>query len=60
MTHSDDDGLVLPPKIAPVQVVILPIIRKEAEKTEVMQYCENLKKALSIQLFANEHTTSRN
>ena len=46
MTHSDDDGLVLPPKIAPVQVVILPIIRKEQDAGAVMEYCEKLKKAL--------------
>ena len=32
MTHSDDKGLVLPPKIAPIQVVIIPIIIKEWDK----------------------------
>ncbi len=32
MTHSDDKGLVLPPKIAPIQVVIIPIIPKEWDK----------------------------
>ena len=31
MTHSDDDGLVLPPKLAPKQVVICPVIRKDEE-----------------------------
>jgi prolyl-tRNA synthetase len=32
MAHSDDDGLILPPKIAPTQVVIVPIYKGEAEK----------------------------
>ena len=34
MAHSDDEGLVLPPKIAPVQVVIIPIFNKDAEATK--------------------------
>jgi prolyl-tRNA synthetase len=34
MTHSDDDGLVLPPKIAPAHVVILPIYRDDEEKAK--------------------------
>lgn len=37
MTHSDDKGLVLPPKIAPTQVVIIPIIPKEWDKQLVME-----------------------
>ena len=32
MTHSDDNGLVVPPQIAPAHVVILPIIHKEEQK----------------------------
>lgn len=47
MTHSDDDGLVLPPRIAPTQVVILPVIRDEADKQKVLEYCQNLKNQLS-------------
>ncbi|MBN2560560.1 MAG: proline--tRNA ligase [Phycisphaerae bacterium] len=42
MTHSDDDGFVLPPKLAPAQVVILPIIHKEDAKARVMEHCETL------------------
>jgi len=37
MAHSDDDGLVLPPKLAPIQVVIVPIYRKDEEKEAVME-----------------------
>jgi prolyl-tRNA synthetase len=47
MTHSDDDGLVLPPRLAPKHVVILPIIRKDEEKSQVMDYCESLRKQIA-------------
>lgn len=36
MTHGDDRGLVLPPRLAPIQVVIVPIFRKEEERAMVM------------------------
>jgi prolyl-tRNA synthetase len=37
MTHGDDKGLVLPPRLAPIQVVIVPIYRNETEKSLVME-----------------------
>jgi len=37
MTHSDDGGLVLPPKLAPIHVAIVPIFRKDEEKAAVME-----------------------
>jgi len=37
MSHSDDDGLVLPPKLAPIHVVIVPIYRKDDEKGAVLE-----------------------
>lgn len=46
MTHSDDQGLVLPPKLAPVQVVIVPIFRNDAEKETVLGSAEALKRQL--------------
>ena len=46
MTHSDDDGLVLPPKLAPKQVVICPVIRKDEEREQVMEYCQSLEAEL--------------
>ncbi|MEM5766279.1 MAG: proline--tRNA ligase [Candidatus Aenigmatarchaeota archaeon] len=49
MVHGDDKGLVLPPKIAPLQVVIVPIFYKEEEKRKVLkkakELLEKLKKA---------------
>ena len=36
MVHGDDQGLKIPPKIAPIQVIIVPIYRKDAEKDAVM------------------------
>jgi len=47
MTHSDDDGLILPPKLAPQQVVILPITRNDEERGPVLEYCNQLKKELA-------------
>ena len=37
MTHGDDKGLILPPRLAPIQVVIVPIYRNDAEKSVVME-----------------------
>ena len=42
MTHSDDKGLVLPPKIAPIQVVIIPIIPKEWDKQLVNEETQTI------------------
>ncbi len=37
MSHSDDKGLVIPPKLAPIQVVIIPIYKKESELNEISE-----------------------
>lgn len=46
MTHSDDNGLVLPPKLAPVQAVIVPIWRSDEQREKVLEYCERIQKEL--------------
>jgi len=45
--HGDDDGLRLPPAIAPRQIVVVPMLRDKPEDAEVMAYCEDLVKALT-------------
>ena len=47
MVHGDDKGLVLPPKIAPIQVVIIPIYYSDDEKGNVMQKATQIKDSLS-------------
>ena len=47
MTHGDDKGLVLPPKIAPIQVVIIPIYYSDDEKGNVIQKASQIKDSLS-------------
>jgi len=42
MIHGDDDGIILPPKIASAHVVLLPIIRKSDDRENVMTYTESL------------------
>ncbi len=47
MTHSDDTGLVLPPALAPIQVVITPIWKTDAEKALVLAHAARIQAALS-------------
>jgi prolyl-tRNA synthetase len=42
MMHGDDDGLVLPPRIAPTQIIILPVTPKEETRAKVLETCDNL------------------
>ncbi|KYG68195.1 proline--tRNA ligase [Bdellovibrio bacteriovorus] len=52
MTHSDDNGFVAPPKIAPLHVVIIPIYRNDEEKAQVLEYVQTLSKELKQQNFS--------
>ncbi|MEL6907932.1 MAG: proline--tRNA ligase, partial [Planctomycetota bacterium] len=42
MTHSDDDGLVVPPRLAPIHVVIVPIYRKDEERAAVLEAADRI------------------
>src|SRR5437868_8494109 len=44
MTHSDDKGLVLPPKIAPVHVAVIPIFKTDAERSKVVEAGERVRR----------------
>ncbi len=48
MAHSDDEGLVLPPKLAPIQVVIVPIYRTDEEFEKVSAAANAIKKQLEV------------
>ena len=47
MAHADDDGLVLPPRVAPTQVVIIPVIPKEEHRERILAACQALAKDIA-------------
>ena len=51
MSHSDDDGFVLPPKLAPAQIVILPIYKNDEQRGPVLEYVNSLRKELCAQRY---------
>jgi prolyl-tRNA synthetase len=51
MTHSDDDGLVLPPRLAPTQIIILPVIHGDDSRASVLKYTERLQQELRQKYF---------
>jgi prolyl-tRNA synthetase len=57
MTHSDDKGLVLPPRLAPVKAVLVPIYRKDDERAKVMEAAERIAKEVGARLDDREGLT---
>jgi prolyl-tRNA synthetase len=57
-THGDDKGLVLPVRLAPVQVVIVPIIKEETRQ-KVLERCEQVKKSIECCFFAKIDDSDR-
>jgi len=49
MTHGDDDGMRVPPRIAPYQIVILPMLRDKPEDEALLTYCEGIRASLAGQ-----------
>jgi len=62
MAHSDDAGLVLPPKLAPIQVVIIPIYKGEEDLAKISTFVEELKmklKALGVSVKYDDRDSQR-
>ena len=51
MTHGDDDGIILPPKVASAHVVLLPIIRTPEDRQAVMDFSEKLARELATKIY---------
>jgi prolyl-tRNA synthetase len=51
MSHGDDDGIILPPRVASSHVVLMPIIRKPDDQAPVMEYVNSLAKELQEQTY---------
>ena len=51
MTHGDDDGIILPPRAASAHLVLLPIIKKEDERSLILAYTESLAKELKAKVY---------
>ena len=54
MTHSDDKGLVLPPRVSPMKAVIVPIFRKDEERSQVMEVAVRLASELGAHVDARD------
>jgi prolyl-tRNA synthetase len=53
MAHGDDDGVAIPPCVAPVQVVVLPLLHKDETRNKVLAYCEKVVAELREHRFAD-------
>ncbi len=51
MTHADDDGLIAPPRIAPLQIVIVPVTPKEETKEDILQFCRDIEASLKATFY---------
>src|SRR5881227_3209183 len=54
MAHGDDDGVVLPPRIAPTHIVILPITTREETRANVLETCDRLAAELRAKRFLDD------
>lgn len=63
MIHGDDDGMIMPPRIAPHQVAILPFINNDADRAGILEFCEKVQKELraagiSVQVDKSDNRSS--
>jgi prolyl-tRNA synthetase len=59
MAHSDDNGMRTPPRVAPWQIVVIPIWRNDSDKAAVVAYCESLKEELQAQNYEGDRVRVR-
>ncbi|PZO88055.1 MAG: proline--tRNA ligase [Micavibrio aeruginosavorus] len=52
MMHGDDDGMIMPPRVAPTQIIILPVIKDEAGAGALNEFCDKILSALKKAGFA--------
>lgn len=57
MNHGDDDGIIMPPKVASAHVVLMPIFRKPEDRSAVMEYTESLAAELKKQMYHGRRVT---
>lgn len=55
MTHGDDDGMRVPPRVAPKHVIIIPVIPKPELEDQVISYAEELQRSLSVVVYDGAH-----
>lgn len=60
MVHGDDKGLVVPPKVAPLQVIVVPVPYKDADTAEIMKFCTKIVDILSEAGIRVEEDTREN
>ena len=59
MTHSDDNGLVIPPKLAPHHIVIIPIYKNDIDKEKILSACNELQNKLSKIFYNNTNIITK-
>jgi prolyl-tRNA synthetase len=59
MSHADDEGMVVPPRIAPYQIVFIPVIKKDDDKDKIMQYIAEIQAKLKTQSAFGEKIRSK-
>lgn len=52
MVHADDDGMMMPPRVAPIQIVVIPVLKDESTSAPVLEFCDKLAKDLKAAGYA--------
>jgi prolyl-tRNA synthetase len=52
MIHGDDDGMIMPPRIAPTQVMIIPVMKDDTQTSTILDFCDSLTRQLKAKGFS--------